>query len=76
MGVGFDRRVADVMSAARSFRSARGGTVAIATAVAMIFIVGCMALAVDLGAMYVERRQAQGAVDIAAVVAVSDIANA
>lgn len=43
------------------------GIIAINAAVMLPLAVACVAMAVDVGAMYLERRTAQGAVDLAAI---------
>ncbi|RIK99620.1 MAG: hypothetical protein DCC74_00975 [Proteobacteria bacterium] len=60
----------------RRFIRDRGGNIAIMSAAGMLLMVGCAALGVDLGTIYVDRRHAQSAADLAALVAASDIARA
>jgi uncharacterized membrane protein len=45
----------------------RQGTVAICSAALLPLVVGCAALAIDTAAIYLERRTAQGVVDLAAI---------
>lgn len=52
------------------------GTITILTAVVLLIAVGATALAVDMGSLYVERRKAQGAVDLAAMAAAANLSNA
>lgn len=54
----------------------RTGNVAILFAVAMLVLIACTAFAVDEGALYLQRRAAQGAVDLAAIAAAADPENA
>ncbi|MGB3272380.1 MAG: pilus assembly protein TadG-related protein [Xanthobacteraceae bacterium] len=54
----------------------RRGNIAIMSAVGMLVMVGCAAFGVDLGAIYVDRRHAQSAADLAALVAAGDIGHA
>jgi uncharacterized membrane protein len=55
------------------FRHDIRGTIAIMSAVSMATIIGAAAIAVDIGSLYTERRQAQGAVDLAAIAAAADL---
>lgn len=59
----------------KSFRDTRGN-VAVLTGLLMPCLIGVAALAVDAGMLFVERRQAQGAVDLAAIAAAADIDHA
>jgi uncharacterized membrane protein len=52
------------------------GAIALLAAAVMPIAIGALALAVDMGSLYVERRQAQGAADLAAIAAASDLENA
>lgn len=52
------------------------GTVAIMTAAAMAMILVVTAIAVDMASLYHTRRRLQGAVDLAAMAAANDLANA
>jgi len=66
---------------ARMVTTARGmgdesGTIAIVLALFMMVSVSACALAVDIGSLYLERRTAQGILDLAAVAAASDIDHA
>lgn len=56
-----------------AFRVRMDGTVAIMSAVVMTMVLGVAAIAVDIAALYTERRHAQGAVDLAAIAAAADI---
>ena len=61
---------------AQRFHKAKGGTIAIMSAAVMALVVGAAAIAIDLAALFTEKRQAQGAVDLAAMAAASDLARA
>jgi uncharacterized membrane protein len=54
----------------------RRGNIAIMSAAGMLLMVGCAAFGVDLGAIYVDRRHAQSAADLAALVPAGDIGRA
>lgn len=54
----------------------RNGSVAIVTAFFFAVIVGALALAVDVGSLFLERRTLQGTADLAAVAGASDISRA
>jgi uncharacterized membrane protein len=60
----------------RRFRDDERGNIAIMGAGLMTLIIGCAALGVDLGSIFADRRRAQGAVDLAAIVAASNLGNA
>lgn len=53
----------------------RRGYVTILTAAAMSMLIGAAALGVDVGSLYVAKRQLQGVADAAALAATSNIAN-
>lgn len=57
---------------ARRFRAARGGNVAILVALGSAMLMGAGAVGIDLGMVFQARRKAQGAVDIAAMLAAVD----
>lgn len=59
-----------------SFSADQRGNIAIMFAATLTSCVALGALAVDLGSLFVERRQAQGVVDLAALAAAADIENA
>jgi uncharacterized membrane protein len=61
---------------ARRFRAARGGNVAILVALGSAMLMGAGAVGIDLGMVFQARRKAQGAVDIAAMLAAVDPAQA
>ncbi|MBA9065799.1 putative membrane protein [Methylobacterium fujisawaense] len=61
---------------ARPFRAARGGNVAILVALGSAMLMGAGAVGIDLGMVFQARRKAQGAVDIAAMLAAVDPAQA
>lgn len=60
----------------RRFRAARGGNVAILVALGSAMLMGAGAVGIDLGMVFQARRKAQGAVDIAAMLAAVDPAQA
>jgi len=60
----------------RSLWLDRSGTTAMLAAAAMPFLLAATAAAVDVGAVALERRRMQGAVDAAALSAVQDLATA
>lgn len=53
------------------FCRASGGNIAVAGALALPVVIGALALAVDYGTLTLERREAQGHVDLAAILAAS-----
>ncbi|MDX2308943.1 MAG: TadG family pilus assembly protein [Hyphomicrobium sp.] len=57
----------------KAFSTDRSGTIAIISATAIASMMAVAALAVDIGSLYLERRQAQGAVDLAAMAAAADV---
>lgn len=60
----------------RRLKADLGASVAITSALAMTFLLGCAAVAIDMGSLYVERRRMQGAVDLAAMAAATNTARA
>jgi len=52
------------------------GNIAIMAAAWMLIVTGCAALGVDVGAIFTDKRRAQSAADLAAIVAASDITRA
>ena len=60
----------------RRFGADRNGNIAIMGAGCMMLLMGCAALAVDLGTIFADRRKAQSAADLAAIVAASNLAGA
>jgi uncharacterized membrane protein len=58
------------------FAADERGNFTIMSAVLMILVIGCAALGVDLGSIFADRRRAQGATDLAAIVAASNLTNA
>ncbi|TXN36395.1 hypothetical protein FV225_15305, partial [Methylobacterium sp. WL93] len=54
---------------ARDLRSARGGSVAVLVALGATALMGAAAVGIDLGMVVQAKRKAQGAVDIAAMLA-------
>lgn len=59
-----------------ALRQDKSGSIAVMSSVFLTLAIGISALAIDAGSLYVERRHAQGAVDLAAIAAASNIANA
>lgn len=55
------------------FRRCESGNVAILTGVLLPCLVAVAAFAIDAGMLYVERREAQGAADLAAIAAAADM---
>jgi len=66
-------RAVSILTALRRDQSASIGLV---MAMFLVIAVGATALAVDIGSLYLERRTAQGAVDIASLAAASDLERA
>ena len=60
----------------RRFDADERGNFAIIGAGLMTLVVGCAALAVDLGTIFTDRRKAQSAADLAAIIAASNLSNA
>ncbi len=60
----------------RRFISDTRGNFAIMGAGCMVLVLGCTALGVDVGAIYADRRKAQSAADLAAIVAAGNIGKA
>lgn len=58
------------------FCRSTSGSIAIMSAIGMTVMLGATALAVDVASLFVERRHAQGAVDLAAVAAANDLTRA
>lgn len=51
-------------------------SIAVTSAILITVVIGIAALAVDVGTAFTDRRKAQGTADLAAIAAVSDMANA
>jgi len=66
----------DLAQTLASFAADRRGAVAITSAVLLTTLIGFTALGIDVGSVYTDRRKAQSVVDLAALSAVSDLANA
>jgi uncharacterized membrane protein len=62
--------------ARRSFLRDQRGAVAIVTAAAGVTVVGMTALAVDVGAIFLQSRQLQGIADLAAISGANELDNA
>lgn len=60
-------------SLARRAASAEDGTIAIVMALFLMVCVSLSAIAIDMGSLYLERRTAQGAADLAAMAAAADL---
>jgi uncharacterized membrane protein len=60
----------------RRFAADKQGNIAIMSAGLMTLVIGCTALAVDLGTIFADRRKTQSTADIAAIVAASNLSNA
>ncbi|GLK78772.1 TadG family pilus assembly protein [Methylopila turkensis] len=61
---------------ARRFRRDEGGAVAVLVAALCLCAAGLLAVSIDAASIYLDRRKAQSAVDLAALAAASDLANA
>lgn len=62
-----------IARAAGRFRRDAAGTLIIMAAALLPVLLSAAALAVDIGSLYLERRQAQGAADLAAMAGAADI---
>ena len=60
----------------RRFRTDTRGNIAIMSAGLMTLVIGCTALAVDVGTIFADRRKTQSTADLAAIVAASNLSNA
>lgn len=60
----------------RRFVSDERGNIAFIAAACMLLVTGCAALGVDVGSVFTDKRRAQSAADLAAIVAASDITRA
>jgi len=60
----------------RRFGADKRGNIAIMSAGLMTLVIGCTALAVDLGTIFADRRKTQSTADLAAIVAASNLSNA
>jgi uncharacterized membrane protein len=58
------------------FAADERGNFVVMSAVLMTLMIGCAALGVDLGSIFADRRRAQSATDLAAIVAASNLNNA
>ena len=65
-----------MLVATRRFVRNSAGSIAILSAAALPLSIGALALAVDMGSLYIERRQAQSAADLAAMAAAADLDHA
>src|SRR5688572_1548423 len=65
-----------LLVAACRFAQNSAGSIAILSAAVLPLSIGALALAVDMGSLYIERRQAQSAADLAAMAAAADLDNA
>lgn len=64
------------MARLSAFLTDRRGNIAVLAAGAMTGLIGTAALGIDLGTMFLDRRRAQSATDLAALAAARDLANA
>lgn len=60
----------------RNWRSDERGAVSILAAASMVAVIAFMAVAVDLGSMFLQARKLQGIADLAAISAANDLARA
>lgn len=60
----------------RRFHADERGNIAIMGGGLMCLLIGCTALAVDLGTIFADRRKTQSTTDLAAIVAASNLSNA
>jgi len=60
----------------RRFISDQRGNIALMAAACMLVVTGFAAFGVDIGAVFTDKRRAQSAADLAAIVAASDLARA
>lgn len=58
------------------FAADRRGTVAVMSATMMVVVIGLAAFGVDIGNIFLDKRRAQSAADLAAIVAASNLSNA
>jgi uncharacterized membrane protein len=65
-----------LLVAIRQFVRNSAGSIAILSAAVLPVSIGALALAVDMGSLYIERRQAQSAADLAAMAAAADLDHA
>jgi uncharacterized membrane protein len=64
------------VTAAQSFGRDRRGSIGIITAFGVTGLLGLAALGIDLAVLYKAKRQAQGSVDVAAMLAAADLTQA
>jgi uncharacterized membrane protein len=60
----------------RRFATDQRGNIAIIAAACMLLVTGFAALGVDIGSVFTDKRRAQSAADLAAIVAASDLSRA
>ncbi|KUO63972.1 MAG: hypothetical protein APF80_16280 [Alphaproteobacteria bacterium BRH_c36] len=65
-----------IVSPIAAFGQDRAANISLMFAGSCPVIVACAALAIDVGSLYTERRQVQGAVDLAAIAAAADLGHA
>ncbi|CAM5471113.1 putative membrane protein OS=Afipia felis OX=1035 GN=NCTC12722_03464 PE=4 SV=1 [Afipia felis] len=65
-----------VLRLGRRFASDERGNIAIMAVIFMLVMVGFAALGVDIGSIFTDKRRAQSAADLAAIVAASDLTRA
>lgn len=57
------------------FRRSEHGSIAVMSSLSLVCVIGCLALAVDVGSLFVARRQLQNMADLSAIAALSSPAN-
>ena len=60
----------------KRFHADQRGNIAIMGAACMLLLMGCAAFGIDIGSIFADRRKAQSAADLAAIIAASNLANA
>ncbi len=60
----------------RRFSADERGNIAIMSAASLLMVIACAALGVDVGSIFFDKRRAQSATDLAAIIAASDLTNA
>ncbi|MBN9584995.1 MAG: hypothetical protein J0G34_06325 [Afipia sp.] len=60
----------------RRFAADERGNIAIMSAASVLLVIACTALGIDVGSIFADKRRAQSAADLAAIVAASDLDNA
>lgn len=65
-----------ILTLMRRFGADERGNFAMISAGLMTLVIGCAALAVDLGSIFADRRKTQSTADLAAIVAAANLSNA